>query len=121
MTAGNNPKNSQIRVLSRSVLESTPLSVKIPMFVEVGGIVGRTRFVLALDAIGEFVIVGGSVNRLLGATVVVPPVLCIPAEVKSVVQGLREPEAVPVGVTLMILKPAWLVKLMTPEPARPSN
>jgi hypothetical protein len=48
-------------------------------------------------------------------------VLCIPAEVIAVVKGPREPQAVPVAVRLMTVNPAWLVRLMTPEPARPSN
>ena len=47
--------------------------------------------------------------------------VCIPAEVIFVVRGLREPQAVPVAVRLMTVNPAWLVRLMTPEPARPSN
>jgi hypothetical protein len=45
----------------------------------------------------------------------------IPADVILAVKGFREPHGMPVLVRLMAVKPASLVKLMTPEPARPSN
>jgi hypothetical protein len=63
MVAGNDPKNNQVRALGRNVLESTPAPVKILMFAEVGGIDGRTGFVLALDAIGKLAVVSGSVDK----------------------------------------------------------
>jgi hypothetical protein len=57
MAAGNDPKNNQVRALGRNVLGSTPVPVKILMFAEVGGIDGRTGFMLALDAIGKLAVV----------------------------------------------------------------
>jgi hypothetical protein len=66
---GNEPRNNQVRRFGRGILESTPTPVKILMFAEVG--YPERRLVLVLDAIDGFAIVGGIVNKLLGARVVV--------------------------------------------------
>jgi hypothetical protein len=71
MAAGNEPRNNQVSVFGRHVMESTPAPVKRLMFAEVGDPGGRTGFVLALDTIDELAVVGGRVNKLLGARVVV--------------------------------------------------
>ena len=63
MAVGNEPRNNQKRRFGTGVLERAPAPVKILMLAEVGGIVGRTGFVLAFHPVDELAVVGGSVNE----------------------------------------------------------
>jgi len=131
MAAGNVPRSNQVKIFGRHVLESTPAPVKRLMFADVGDTGEGMGFVLAMDTTGGLAFVDGSVNKLLGARVVVfagrvavgeeSPVVFISAEFILVVKGLGEVQAVFMAVRLMTVNPVWLVSLITPEPARPSN
>jgi hypothetical protein len=71
MIAGNEPRNNQMRVFGRYIMESTSASVKKLIFAEVRNSDRRTGFVLALDTIDELAVIGGRMNKLFNTRIIV--------------------------------------------------